>query len=366
MTTLKLALACLLTAAESDQPPNDTVVTYQLPDPELRPAGNINYLDLHYFPALGRVVVPAGSTGALILIDPREPDRDHWTVLTGFEASRSPASGAGSAVEISGILLATDRQRPRLPPAPPDRLIALDTATSTRIAGAVRLGQDRLGRVRYLDLTREIWATDDANSALEMYPALDPLLPASRASYTLPVPGNLFEGVAIDEARGYAYAAQMNWSTGAARTAVVDLLERRILYSFDPGCGRSGGMLVDQAHGFLVASCAIGPTLGPPSGTLSVWSPSGALITRRKAEAKLAPNIAFNPELRHLYVPEWNGHLAIYALTSTGGLSLLASVPIPLAEPNAVTHDPTGAVWMTGLHKELLIRVQDGYPPVTR
>src|SRR5262249_31764371 len=93
-------LGLLMAAAPSSQP---------LPLPDV--TGRIGFDDLFYSPALDRVLVPAGRSGMLGLVDPRTRT---FEVIKGFSTGWLPfghADGTTTADAGEGLVFASDRNR---------------------------------------------------------------------------------------------------------------------------------------------------------------------------------------------------------------------------------------------------------------
>src|SRR6476469_1119612 len=149
-----LALALFATAA-----PDAGAIA--LPDG----ARGIGYDDLQYAPGLKRVLVPAGRTGRLVLIDPATRA---LTSIAGFSSSASFAGGHGegttSAVELdaaAGLLVATDRG---------SRTLKIADAKRAAIVTSVKLGGPP-DYVRVVPATHEIWVTEPARKRIEIFRA---------------------------------------------------------------------------------------------------------------------------------------------------------------------------------------------------
>src|ERR1019366_9691794 len=109
-TTMKffiLALAVALVAA------GETIVPQPLPLPGGE--SGIGFDDMGFAPSIHKVLVPAGRSGNLDLID---PDTKQVTPIGGFSSRASFGGGHGqgvtSADEGRGLLFATDRDAKKL------------------------------------------------------------------------------------------------------------------------------------------------------------------------------------------------------------------------------------------------------------
>src|SRR5262249_43098107 len=77
-------------------------------------AGGIGFDDMGFAPRLHKMIVPAGRTGNLVLID---PDDRSLTAISGFTKSSGGGGhgdGTTSADEGAGLLFASDRSKQRL------------------------------------------------------------------------------------------------------------------------------------------------------------------------------------------------------------------------------------------------------------
>src|SRR6266849_4455432 len=113
--------------------------------------GGIGFDDMGFAPSIHKVLVPAGRSGNLDLID---PDTKQVTAIGGFSSRKSFGGGHGqgvtSADEGRGILFATDRDA--------KQLIVIDPKTLSIIATApLASGPDY---VRYVAATNEVWVTE--------------------------------------------------------------------------------------------------------------------------------------------------------------------------------------------------------------
>src|SRR5215471_7450583 len=140
--SLVLALAVVLIACASS-PAGQRVAM---------PSGDsgIGFDDLRYSSALHRVLVPAGRTGTLDLVD---PDTLAVTSIPGFGTVASYSGGHDdgptSVDEGNGVLYVTDRTA--------GKLDVVDPAAG-RIVSSVALGSGP-DYVRFVKTTNEVWVT---------------------------------------------------------------------------------------------------------------------------------------------------------------------------------------------------------------
>ncbi len=218
-------------------------------EPALIPLGvgdhGIGFDDLQFAPALKRVLVPAGGTGTLFLLDPvtRELDRVPGFTTGSFHGGHD--QGTTSAAEVAG---------------PPIRVVATDRETRTlrvvdpaalKIIASVDLG-GKPDYVRVVPSTGEVWVTEPSRKQIEVLRFRD--LTAGRLARValVPVPDGP-ESLVIDEARGRAYTH--SWGD---RTFALDLHTRKVAGSWRNGCQHSRGIALDAARGLLFAGCAEG------------------------------------------------------------------------------------------------------------
>jgi DNA-binding beta-propeller fold protein YncE len=122
--------------------------------------GGIGFDDMGFAPSSHKVLVPAGRSGNLDLID---PDTKQVTAIGGFSGRTSFGGGHGrgvtSADEGRGLLFATDRDAKQLK--------VVDPKTQSVIATApLASGPDY---VRYVSATDEVWVTEPSAARIEVF-----------------------------------------------------------------------------------------------------------------------------------------------------------------------------------------------------
>jgi len=294
---LALALSCagLLAAAGTMAP-----ALLALPGGE----AGIGFDDMGFAPSIHSVIVPAGRSGNLDLID---PDTRQITAIGGFSGQASFAGGHGqgvtSADEGRGLLFTTDRDAKQLE--------VIDPKARSIIGNAPLAAEPDY--VRYVSATGEVWVTEPRAARIEVFS-----LPASSAAKPahldfISIPGGL-ESLIIDNERGRAYA---NLWTDA--TLAIDLKSRKIVQRWKNGCTGSRGLAMDAARGFLFVGCAEGKMtvldLNTRTRLGSASSGSGVDI------------IAYNPHLAHAYLPgAKSATMAIIGISAKGAAIVLATV----------------------------------------
>ena len=206
-------------------------------------ARGIGFDDMGYVPELHRVVVPAGQTGALALIDP-EPLA--LTLIPGITTPRRAAQGHGegttSVAYARGFLFASDRDT--------HQVVIVDPRNSS-VLGRVPLsgGPDYL---RYDPVTRELWVTEPGARQIEIFGVDFAPSPTLRRVATIAVPGGP-ESLIIDARRGLAYT-----NLWKRETLVIGVASRRIEARWPNGCEGSRGLAWDAQSRFLFVGCAEG------------------------------------------------------------------------------------------------------------
>ena len=276
------------------------------PRPLPLPGGEsgIGFDDMGFAPSIHKVLVPAGRSGNLDLID---HDTTQVTAIGGFSSRKSFGGGHGqgvtSADEGRGLLFATDRDA--------KQLVVVDPKTLSVIATApLASGPDY---VRYVSATSEVWVTQPGAARIEVFS-----LPASGALKPvhvdfIPISGGP-ESLIINDKRGRAYTHL--WTD---TTLAIDLKTRKIAARWKNGCRGSRGIAMDDVRGFLFVGCDEGKlnVLDLNTGTQLGSASSGAGVDI----------IAYNSRLAHAYLPgEESATMAIVGISGKGAATVLATV----------------------------------------
>jgi DNA-binding beta-propeller fold protein YncE len=293
----------------------------------------IGFDDMRFATSIGKVVVPAGGTGNLVLIDPRTRA---LTTIGGFgtaEATGGHESGTTSADEGDDRLFAIDRTKLRL---------AVIDPTSNAITSSAPLASSP-DYVRWVDATRELWVTEPDEDRIEVFD-LAGATPTHAAF--IPVRGGP-ESLVIAGPRAYTHL----WK-GA--TVVLDVASRKQLAHWPNGCEGSRGIALDAQHGWLFVGCAEGKAIvldatdGKQLGSLAV----GAGVDV----------IAYSEQLAHLYVPSAKtATLSIIGVGTDGTLRLLGTHPTARGA-HCVTAAPDATAWVCDVRGGRVIEIADPYP----
>lgn len=298
----------------------------------------IGFDDLRFSTALGRLLVPAGRTGSVVLVQPGE-----WRVtqIGGFSAQKDFGGGydvgVTSADEGRGFLFATDRSALRLVVVDPadGRVVA-----STKLAG----GPDY---VRYVEPTGEVWVTQPDQERIEIF-RLEGNPPKPVHDAFLAVDGGP-ESLVIDSQRGRAYTHL--WK---GRTVAINVKNRGILAKWPNGCEGSRGIALDEERDFLFVGCAEGRgvTLDAKTGKILGKVDTGDGIDL----------VGYSPRLEHLYLAAGkSGTLGIAAVSPTGSLSLLAEVPT-VKGGHCVAADAAGNAYVCDPKAGRILVIPDANP----
>ena len=294
--------------------------------------GGIGFDDLQYAPELG-VLVPAGQSGALDLIDPAS---GAITQITGFSADASFGGGHGegttSAVAGGGRIYAIDRDVLQLD--------VVDPATRTFIARA-KLAADP-DYVRWIATTGEVWVTEPDAEQIEVFALAPDGTP--RAIATIAVRGGP-ESLVLSARRAMAYTHL--WD---GKTVAIDVAKRTLTATWPNGCTGSRGIALDEAHGWLFVGCAEGKV------TVLDVDHDGKQLGAADTGAGV-DIIAYGPTRRRLYAPAGKAAtMAIIEVGDGGTLTTLATVPVAKGSHCAVTDD-AGTVWVCDPAKGQLLAV---------
>jgi hypothetical protein len=302
--------------------------------------GGIGFDDMGFAPSLHKVLVPAGRSGNLDLID---PDTKQVTAIGGFSSRTSFGGGHGqgvtSADEGRGLLFATDRDAKRLD--------VIDPKTQSVIATApLASGPDY---VRYVSATDEVWVTEPSAARIEVFSL--PQNGASKPAHVdfISIPGGP-ESLVVDNKRGRAYTHL--WTD---TTLAINLKSRKIAERWKNGCSGSRGIAMDDARGFLFVGC--------DEGKLSVLDLSTGAQLGQASSGDGVDIIAYNPQLAHAYLPgEGSATMAIIGISAKGAATVLETVRTAEGA-HCVAADDRGNAYVCDPKGGRLLVFKDGLAP---
>lgn len=323
---MRSLLAAALLAAPSALP------SVRLPGGE----GGIGFDDLRYAPGLGRLLVPAGRTGRLDLLDPATGAVE---VVEGFSASRTlggHGQGTTSADEGMGLVFASDRTA---------RELRIVDPGARRIVARARLGGIP-DYVRWVEPRREVWVTEPGRQVIEVFRVVPGSPPALERAGQVRVDDGP-ESLAIDPLRRRAYA-----NTWHDRTVAVDLDSRAVVARWPNRCWGARGIALDAGRGLLFVGCEEGKAVVLDlrrGGTVAGSAAAGAGVDI----------VDYAPGLGHLYVPGADGgDLTILAVGARGRLTTLGRVATARGA-HCVAADGDGRIYVCDPAKGRLLVFRD-------
>ena len=301
-------------------------------------AGTVGLDDLQFDAGLGRVLVPAGASGNLDLVDPATGEVTAVPVA-GADGSAAGARVASAAVG-GGFLFTADRAG--------HRLLALDPGSHRLVTSAPLAGGPDY--VRFVASRNEVWVTEPREEAIEIFALEEGSPVALRVIAQVAVPGGP-EALAIDPERGRAYS-----NLWKEQTVAVDLAARSVVARWSSGCAEPRGLALDAPRRLLLVGCKDGTVT-----SLDVGRDGKLLATLKPGDG--TDIVAFDPGRRHLYVPGGrSATLAVVGVGESGGLSLLATAPAA-ERSHCVTTDGDGLVYVCDPERGRLLVYRDRLPP---
>lgn len=330
---LCIALASLVAAPVAAQP----VKPLPLPDGK----AGIGFDDLRYDAALGRLVIPAGRTGNVDLIDPQSLA---ITPIGGFSKIARYDAGHGQSVTSvdvgGGFLFATDRTA--------RSLAVVDLKAGRIVARAALAGTPDY--VRFVAATREVWVTEPGKHGIEVFSLGAATPPQPTHAAFIDTPGGP-ESLVVDGARGRAYTHK--WKK---ETMAIDPKTRAVVATWPAGCGDPRGIALDERRGFLLIGCDDG------TATVLDVAHGGKLLSTAKSGSGV-DIIAYDAGRAHLYLPgDESATVAILGLSAAGALTVLGTAPT-VKEAHCVTTDERGNAYVCDPQHGQLLVVHDPYPP---
>ena len=296
--------------------------------------------DMGYLPALHRIVVPAGQTGALVLID---PDNNTMTSIPGIAphviakpGRRHRDEGTSSDVYGDGYIFASDHS---------DRAVAIVDPVHKRVLKRIPLasGSDY---VRYLAARQEVWVTEPEAAQIQVFKFSAKPAPTLKPETTISVPGGP-EALLFDNARHRAYS-----NLWKAKTVVMNTVTHKVVTDWPNDCRGGRGLALDAAHSHLFVACTEGAI-----STLSLTA-NGKVLAHTKAGAGI-DIISYSPALHHLYVPgSRSATLTIFHALPSGALKSLATFPTA-TRTHCVADDNHGHVYVCNPHAGGVLFIDD-------
>jgi DNA-binding beta-propeller fold protein YncE len=299
--------------------------------------GGIGFDDLGFSRGLRKVLVPAGGSGRVVLVDP-----DSLAVTSTIRGPSTPyAGGHGDGITSADSdgtrLFAADRTS--------KRLLVVNPATGALLASAPLAGHPDY--VRWVGVTGELWVTEPHEERIEVF--------SLGADHTLRAAGQLRvaggpESLVIDETGKRAFTHLWNGVTLA-----IDVGKRSIVARWPNGCRGTRGIAFDPRDGIVLAACAEGRLVALDAN--HDGRKVGAVATGGGVDV-----IAFNATLRHAYVPgSESGDMTIVSVSAGGALRAVRVVPTAKGA-HCVAADDRGHAWVCDpLHGQLLL-VTDAAP----
>jgi hypothetical protein len=302
--------------------------------------GGIGFDDLRFDPTLNRLLIPAGRSGNVDLIDPATGS---ITPITGFSRIAKYDEGHGQSVTSvdvgDGYLFATDRSALKL---------SVVDLQSKRIAIQVPLASPP-DYLRYVAATREVWVTEPGNKRIEVFSLSKAAPPVPTHLAFIDTPGGP-ESLAIDNRRGRAYTHK--WKTS---TMAIDLKTHSIAATWPAGCDAPRGIWIDSPRGFLLIGCE--------DGTATVLDvDGGGKVLSKVQNGKGVDIIAYDAKRAHLYLPgDESATMAIIGVSAKGALSVLGTLPT-VKDAHCVTTDESGNAYVCDPNRGQLLVIHDPYP----
>jgi hypothetical protein len=303
--------------------------------------GGIGFDDLRYDAALGRLLIPAGRSGNVDLID---PSSGAVTPIGGFTRIARYDAGHGQSVTSvdagDGLLFATDRTALSL---------AVVDAKSRRIVARAPLASAP-DYVRWVAATREVWVTEPGKKRIEVFSLGTATPPTPTHAAFIDAPGGP-ESLAIDDKRGRAYTHK--WKSA---TMAIDLQSRAVVATWAAGCADPRGIALDAARALLFVGCEDG------TATALDLDHDGKLVATAKSGSGV-DIIAYDAARAHLYLPgDESATMAIIGVSPNGALTVLGTVPT-VKDAHCVTTDERGNAYVCDPRNGQLLVVHDPYPP---
>ena len=298
--------------------------------------GGIGFDDMVYSSELQKVLVPAGHTGKLYIIDPvtlKMTDKGGFSSSAAYEKGHT--IGISSADAGEGLIFVADHGR--------HELVAIDAQTGV-VADFTNLAADA-DIVRYIGVNHEVWATEPESKQIEVFTVTPGAHRLLKAIELIPFPDGP-EGLVVDHARGRVYTNLPH------QTVAVDIGAHTMASSWPNGCEKSRVNALDERRGFLFVACAEGKAsnfdLNNDNKMLS------SLVTDPGPDV-----ISYNAKLQHLYfTSSTSATLSVIKVSDQGALSLIAHAAAD-RRSHCVVGDEQDNIWVCDPPRGQLLRYKD-------
>lgn len=291
-------------------------------------SGDVDFDDITYSAALGRMLVPARDHGLYLV----EPDTAEVTSVP----LPSPLRSADSADADDARVFLVDRKT---------RTLAVLDPKSGRLLGSVGVGSSP-DYMRYLPAVGEVWVTEPAADGIEVFTVADRTAAAPRRAGFIPVPGGP-EGLTIGRVNGAATA----FTHAGSDLVAVDIRSHQT-QRWPTGCdGTHGFPRVDERDGLVLASCA-------DDGRIVLLN---ARTGDRLGDYKVGGGDslpAWSPRAGHFYVRSDPGTRLATLDPSRDGVTPLRDVEVP-SGGHCMGADNQGHYWTCDAARGRLLRFDD-------
>lgn len=260
---------------------------------------------MDYLAASGaQVWVPAGNTGKVFVLEGGK-----FRQIEGFPTRRSSRGflmGPSSVSLGGGYAYVGNRGD--------EKVCAIDAATLEKKGCAQMPGSP--DGVFYVAPAREVWVTTPRQESLQILDVKDGAAPKVAGSIAL---DGEPEGYAVDAGRGLVFTNLED----RGRTLAIDVKTRKVVSTFDPGCGKEGprGLALDPGRGVLFVACAT-------AGVVALDERAGAKKGRLEA-GEGVDNIDYLPARRLLYAAAGRAErLTVARLEDDGALKTVTTARV--------------------------------------
>jgi DNA-binding beta-propeller fold protein YncE len=302
--------------------------------------GEIGFDDMAYAPSLDIVIVPSAATMKVNFVDAQSHAITSTFALPPVVDDKAKKGGHGDGTTSAvfdpahKIVIASDRTR---------KVIDVFDADSKALVSSTPLmaGPDYVRIVK-----NEVWVSEPHTKQIEWFTiGADKKLTKGGAISFVDGP----ESLAFDEASGRAYTHA--WKS---QTYAVDVAKHAVLSTWDNGCKGSRGIAFDGDAKLVLVGCEEGKVVALDAST-------GAIKGSLQTSVSDVDIIAFNPALRHVYVPGAKS-MAIVSLSKAGAFAPLGLVATADDEAHCVVADNHAQAWVCDPKKGRVLVVKDTYP----